>query len=93
MIDKEALLESAKEFVRTMGLGMLIPVGAALGVVKQGIDVELGTFLIQWNVSGAILVAGFVGALQVAIPSAVDKWLHKKNVETPFDLKIMDKMI
>lgn len=92
-IEKEALLEGVKELIRTVILGMVIPVGAVLIVIKAGINVDLGTFLIPWNIAGAILASGFIGSLQTAIPSAVDKWLHKSDVKSPLDLRGLDTII
>lgn len=40
---------------------------------------------IQWQVIG-------VAAL-IAILSGIDKWLHTKDIQTPLDLKPMDKLI
>jgi hypothetical protein len=86
----EAVVEGIKEFIRTFILGMLIPIGAALGVIQAGINVELGTFLIQWNLALAVLASGAVGSLNTAIASAFDKWLHEKEIKTPLDLKSLD---
>lgn len=87
-----ATVEGIKEFFRTLILGMIIPIGSTIGIIKAGVNVDLGTFGIQWNLALAILVSGFLGSLQVALPKALDKWLHKNSVSTPLDLTRLDSL-
>lgn len=86
------LVESFKEGLRTFIGGELWTIVAVLGVIIAGINKELGTFLIQWNVALAILVADTAINLRTAISSAADKWLHEKDVRTVLDLRGLDTL-
>ncbi len=68
---------------------MLITV---LGVVAAGINKELGLFLIQWNVAGAIFVAETIINIKLALASAADKYIHKSGVTTALDFNSLDKL-
>lgn len=88
----DAVVEGLKEFIRTLLLGMLPVFGAVLLFIKSGINIEVGTFNINWMIAVAMLVSGFLGVFQTALMSAADKWLHKTGVETPLDLKALDSL-
>lgn len=88
----QPVIEGFKEFVRTMILGLVPVVGAILLFIKSGINVEVGSFNINWMIALAMLVSGFIGVMQTAIMSAFDKWLHKIDVRTPLDLRGMDSL-
>ena len=84
------LTEAVKELIRTFILGEIPVLIAILGVIKSGIDTEVGGFFVKWILVLAILTAGTLGVLQTALMSALDKWLHEKDVKTPLDLKSLD---
>lgn len=86
------LVEAIKEFARTFILGEIMVLIAVLGIVKSGINVEIGTFVVQWNVALATFASSTIGVVMTALPSAVDKWLHEKDVKTPLDLKSFDAL-
>lgn len=89
---KEAFISAVQEFLRTIALGMIPVIGGILLFIKSGINVEVGTFNINWMICLAMLVYGFIGVFQTALMSAADKWLHKAGVETPLDLKVLDSL-
>lgn len=86
------VVEGIKELTRTFILGMIPVLVGVLAIIKAGINVELGTFIIQWNVALAVLVAGVIGVIQTAIMSGIDKWLHENDVKTPLDLRGLDRL-
>lgn len=86
------LVSALQEFLRTFLLGLFIPLGATLLVVKNGINIEVGGFDINWLLALSIFVSGVISSLQVAVMSAADKYLHKKGVETPLDFKSLDSL-
>lgn len=88
----EELVSSVQEGLRTFIIGEIFVVIAVLGIIKAGINVELGTFVIAWNVAGAVAASASIVNLQTAIGSALDKFLHKNDVSTPLDLKFMDSL-
>lgn len=89
-MNKESL-ESLKEGLRTFLLGEIPVIIGVLAIIKSGINVELGTFIISWNVALASFIVGTIGVFQTALASAVDKWLHIKDIKTMFDLRGLDK--
>lgn len=86
------LVEAVKEFLRTFMLGEIPVLSAILLFIKSGINVEVGTFNINWIVALAMLVSGTIGVFQTALMSAGDKWLHEKDVRTVLDLKGLDAL-
>jgi len=87
------LTEAVKEFVRTFSIGEVLTIIGVLGIIAAGINKELGTFVIQWNVAGALLVADSIVNIKTALGRALDKWLHEKDVRSPFDLRGLDSLI
>lgn len=83
-------LEALKEFVRTLILGLIPAVVAAIKIIQMGIDTETGSFAIQWGVAAAVLVSGALTVLQTAALKGVDKWLHQHGITTPLNLRSMD---
>ena len=62
------------------GLKQLIRV-ALIGIIPVVVaQLQAGTW--DWNY---ILLTG-----EIAILTGLDKWLHKSEVETPLDLRVMD---
>ncbi len=88
----EAKVEALKQFIRTFILGEVWTIAAVLTVIATGINKELGTFMIPWNVALAIFVAETIVNLKTAITSGADKWLHTKDVSTPLDLRSLDSL-
>lgn len=86
------VIEGFKEFIRTMILGFVPVIGAILLFIKSGINVEVGSFNINWMIALAMLISGFIGIVQTAIMSGFDKWLHENDVKTPLDLRGMDSL-
>lgn len=84
-------VEATKEFIRTMVLGEIPVIVAALGVIQVGIKTD-GTFDIKWMIVLAILAGESIGVLKTSLMSAADKWLHENDVKTPLDLKGMDTL-
>ena len=84
------IVEAIKEFLRTFMLGEIPVLSAILLFIKSGINVEVGTFNINWIVAAAMLASGTIGVFQTALMSAADKWLHEKDVRTVLDLKGLD---
>lgn len=87
------LVEALKEFIRTFVGGEILTLGEVIGVISMGINKELGTFGIQWNVAMAWLAVGTLANLKVGLTSAIDKWLHESDIKTPMDLKSLDTLI
>lgn len=87
-----SVVEGIKEFIRTILLGEIPVLIAVLAIVKAGINIDIGLFLIQWNVALAAFVAGTIGVIQTSGMSALDKWLHLEDVKTPLDLKSLDSL-
>lgn len=84
-IDKKALLEAVKELLRTAVLGLISYL--LTGQVLQSILTSMfGTKL------GPVEIATVTGLVTSAL-KGLDKWLHEKEIETPLDLKGMDKMV
>lgn len=90
---KMAVLEGVKEFIRTFILGMVVPIGATLVIINNGINVVVGGFNINWLLAASILASGAVSALNTSFMSAIDKWAHKMEFKTPLDLTAMDKLV
>lgn len=67
---KQASLEALKEFFRTGILGSLV---TAILTATQGINVEAGSFEINWN----ILVAAFAFSVLTALARAIDRFIHE----------------
>lgn len=86
----EPLVEAVKQFLRTIVLGMIPVIGAILLFIKSGINVEVGSFNINWAIALAMLVSGFISVVQTSLMSALDKWLHEKDIKTPLDLRSLD---
>lgn len=89
---KPEIISAIQEGMRTFVIGEIFVLIAVLGVVKSGINTELGTFIIAWNVAGAVLASGSIVNLQTALGSAIDKFLHKSGVQTPLDFKSLDNL-
>lgn len=89
------IAESIKTFIRTLVLGLIPVISAVLLFIKSGIDIEVGAFNINWIIALAILSSGFIGVVQTALMTAVDKWLHEKDVKTPLDMSggLIDKSV
>ncbi len=85
-------VSALQEFFRTFVLGMVVPVGAFLLVIKSGINIEVGGFVINWLLAWSVLASGAISALHTSLLSAVDKYLHKSGVETPLDFKGLDNL-
>ena len=85
-------VSAIQEAIRTFILGMILVLVAVLGIIYSGINQELGTFLIEWNVALAVLTGGAITNLQTAIMSGLDKYLYKSGIDTPLNLKSMDKL-
>lgn len=88
----DQLVEALKEFIRTLILGMIPVASGVVLFIKSGIDVEVGTFNINWIIAWAMTVAGFLGVVQTSMMSALDKFLHESKVKTPLDLKPLDAL-
>lgn len=83
-------ISALQEFLRTFIQGMVVPFGAAVTIIAKGINTDVGGFNVNWLLVSSILAVGALYALQTGIVSAIDKWLHKKGVETPLDFKSLD---
>ena len=88
---KPEVIAAIQEGLRTFLIASIFVLIGTLGIVKGGINVELGTFVIEWNLALAFAVSGTITNIQTALGSALDKFLHKIGVETPLDLKSLDK--
>lgn len=80
-----------QEFLRTLSMGIILGLVSVIGIVLAGINKELGTFAIEWNVALATFVVEVLVTAKLALASGVDKWFHKKGVETPLNFKGLDK--
>lgn len=89
---KPEIISALQEFLRTFVFGMVVPVGAFLLVIKSGINVEVGGFNINWLLGASVLASGAISALNTAIVSAVDKFIHKNGISTPLDFKALDDL-
>lgn len=85
-------VSALQEFLRTFVLGMVTPLGAALLIIKSGINVEVGGFNINWLLAGSILLSGSIGTFHTSLLSAIDKYVHKVGISTPMDFKSFDKL-
>ena len=85
-------VEAIKEFVRTLILGLIPAVVAALGVISTGISTETGVFNIPWGIVIAVLAVDVIAVTKTALMSAGDKWLHAHDVETVLDLTSLDSL-
>ena len=88
---KQQTIEALKELLRTFILGLIPPIVSVIYLIRDGINLETGEFNIAWVIVVAVLVSNALTVLGTAIMSALDKWLHENNVETPLDLKSLDK--
>ena len=89
---KPQTVEAIKEFLRTLILGLLPSLAAALGVIAIGIDTQAGTFHIKWAVVLAVLAVDAIAVIKTSLMSAADRWLHENKVEYPLDLRSLDKL-
>lgn len=85
-------VSAIQQFVRVVALGGVATLITVLGIISAGIDTELGTFIIRWNVVSAVAAVEMIAVVKVALASAVDKFLHESGIETPFDIKILDSL-
>jgi type IV secretory pathway VirB2 component (pilin) len=84
------MLSAVQEFLRTLVLGEIFTFLAVITIIAAGINRELGTFVIEWNVALAVFVADTLVNLKTSIASAVDKYMHKSGVKTVLDFKGLD---
>jgi len=84
------VVSAVQEFLRTLVIGELFTLMAVITIVVSGINRELGTFGIEWNIALAVFIADTLVNLKVALGSSIDKFLHKSGVETPLDMKVLD---
>ena len=84
-IDKKAILEGLKELIRTAVLGLIsyLLTGQALQALLTSL---FGAKL------DPMQIAAVTGVL-TSVLKGLDKWLHEKDVESPLDLKGMDKLV
>lgn len=85
MFDKKALLEALKSFVR-LGLIAIVSYLLTEGVVNTLLVAILGASL---SPEMRVVLSGVV----ISALKSLDTWLHEKDIETPLDLKSMDKLI
>lgn len=85
-------VEALKELLRTFVLGLIPVLILTLGVVVSGIDTEAGTFNIAWPVALAVFLAGAITVIQTSVMSALDKFMHKHNIDMPQDFKSLDSL-
>jgi len=90
-MNKETV-SALQEFLRTIAMGEIIILSEVLGIIYLGINQELGTFVINWNVALAVFVGQNVFNLKMALLSASDKWFHKKGMSTFLDMKSLDSL-
>lgn len=88
----EPVVEGIKQFIRTVFLGEIPVLIAVLAVIKGGINIDIGTFIIPWNIALAAFVAGTISVLQTSGMSALDKWIHLEDIKTPLDLTSLDSL-
>ena len=74
-----------------MSMGVILGLVSVIGIILAGINKELGTFAIEWNVALATFTVEVLVTVKLALASGVDKWFHKKGVETPLNFKVLDK--
>lgn len=86
------LVSAIQEFLRTLIIGEIFVLMEILGIIYLGINQELGTFIIQWNVALAVFVAQTVLLVKVSLGSALDEYLHKQGIQTPLDLQSLDAL-
>lgn len=87
---KPEVISAFQQFLRIFILGEIAVFLTVLGVIAGGINTELGTFMIEWNVAGAVAVVETIAAFKIATASAIDKFIHKSGVSTPLDFKGLD---
>lgn len=86
------LIESIKEAIRTFSIGEILTVIGVLGIIASGINKELGTFIIQWNVALAFFAFETIVNVKTALGRALDKYIHESGTKTLFDLKGLDTL-
>jgi hypothetical protein len=90
-MQKEAI-SALQEGLRTFIIAEILTLVVVLGIVVAGINKELGTFLIEWNVALAVLVADTIINLRTAIARGVEKYIYKSGIDSPLNLKALEKL-
>lgn len=87
---KPEVVSALQEGLRTFIIAEILTIIVVLGIIVSGINRELGTFLIEWNIALAVLVADTVVNLRTSIARGLEKFIYKSGVETPLNLKSLD---
>lgn len=85
-------VSAVQEFLRTIAAGEILTLVTVLGIITAGINKELGTFMIEWNVAGAVFVAETIVVVKTALVKSVDKYIHKNGISTVLDIRALDSL-
>jgi len=88
----EAMTEALKEFIRNFIIGEIVTLTEVLGIIYLGINQDLGTFMIKWNVAGAVFAGQSIYLIKMCLLTALDKFGHEKKIKTPLDLRPLDAL-
>lgn len=75
-INKQALDEAIKEFIRVMVSGVAPIYTTTISILILGINQETGTFGISWMKVLAAFTIATLGLLGTAITRATDRYIH-----------------
>lgn len=87
---KPEIVSALQEGLRTFLIAEILTVVVVLGIIVAGINKELGTFVIEWNVALAVLVADSIINLRTGIARGIEKYLYKSGIDSPLNLKALD---
>lgn len=90
-MQKEAI-SALQEGLRTFIIAEILTIVVVLGIIVSGINKELGTFIIEWNVALAVLVADSIVNLRTAIARGIEKYIYKSGVDSPLNLKTLERL-
>jgi len=89
---KPEVISALQEGLRTFLISEIVTIVVVLGIIAAGINRELGTFLIEWNIALAVLVADSIINLRTGIARGVEKFLYKSGIDSPLNLTSLDNL-
>lgn len=89
---KPEIVSALQEGLRTFLIAEILTIVVVLGIIVAGINKELGTFVIEWNVALAVLVADTIINLRTGIARGIEKYLYKSGIDSPLNLKALDNL-
>lgn len=88
----DELVSALQTFLRSIVIGLLMTTITILGIAMSGVDKDTGAISINWAVIRAVFFVEMAVVVRNAIPSAIDRYLHKSGIKTPLDMEGLDQL-